>query len=110
MESLALLATVVFQIINPTERVDGTPFAPTEIARNNVYCSEVQGGPHALLSYTRIGPGMFSVELPDGVYFCVGSVTDTEGTESELSDEVQVVVGADEPRARAPQLIVVSVG
>ena len=119
--ALILIPTVVFGLSakdfnwqKPTQRVNGDPLAPAEIANYRLKCGTQPGGPYDFM--TAIMPGgdneqyTTSEVFPEGTYHCVAQTLDTEGRESDNSGEVNFTVARCDSTDCRPMPPALSVG
>ena len=62
-----------FRWVLPTERVDGSPLTPGELASTNIYCDN-------LVQTLIVSPGFteYTYNMPPGNYECFATVVDTD--------------------------------
>jgi len=75
----------------PTERVDGTPLPPEELATLTLHAGRIPMAQPGELVYTMdVDPHVLSWQLfdqPLGVWFFTATITDTNGLTSDQSNE-----------------------
>lgn len=101
LTALALLASLTVQADTftirwtpPTARTDGTPITEAEFSKYTLYCDG-----NALVDLGVV-PGFWEAEItidPQGTYSCGLTVSDLQGQESELSNQLDFVVGPHRP-------------
>lgn len=82
----AYAVTVNFTYDRATERADGSPLPLSEIAETRLYCDG------ALAATEQGADGDFSPNLGVGSHVCYATHVDTDGQESDPSNEVTKVV------------------
>lgn len=86
--------TFTIQWTPPTARTDGTPITEAEFSKYTFYCD---GSPLVDLA---VIPGVWEADViidPQGSYRCALTVSDLQGRESVLSNELDFVVGPHAP-------------
>lgn len=95
---VALAYTIRLGWVNPTERIDGTPLATSEIQETLITCGR-PGGPYDEFSW--ISPGAATSAAPptefQGKTCCVAQTRDTFGQLSDISNEACKTPGRPRP-------------
>ena len=84
----------VFSFDAPTTRVDGEPLDLTEISNATIYCGESSGvysESWAVADIVAIDNTTTST-LTLQIRYCAASITDTNGLESDYSNEVKLLM------------------
>ena len=83
---IALSQIVNFNYTPATTRVDGSPLALADIAETRLYCN------NQLVTSEPGADGNFNPDLMPGSYTCYATHVDTNGLESDPSNEVTKLV------------------
>ena len=84
----------VFTFDAPTARVDGDPLDITEISNATIYCGESSGvysDSWTVSDIVEIG-NTTTATLPLKIRYCAATTTDTNGLESDYSNEVRLLM------------------
>ena len=88
---IVLSQVVNFDYLPATSRVDGSPLAITDIVETRLYCN------NQLVATEPGADGNFNPDLMPGNYTCYATHVDTDGQESDPSNEVTKLVLPSRP-------------
>lgn len=96
---------VTFTLFAPTNRVDETQLEFSELDYYTVQCGTTANGPYDVFKFEQQGTQQAmeiirDVKMPVGIYYCVATVTDTNGLESDHSNEIHFTLSS--PRTKNP--------
>ena len=89
---------VTFTLFAPTNRVDETQLDYSELDYYTIQCGTTANGPYDVFAFKQQANGQAmqtlttNVKMPSGIYYCVATVVDKDGLQSDHSNELTVKV------------------